>query len=153
MTEKWSTALRELWTRAWPWGVLVAVMLVLRFWFDLFVPREEWALRVLKQALIAVCLLAGSHATWRSGRIRTGVLIAFAAGTIGAALGVAGYGAILAIRHDPAVQASLYEGGDLQEGLAAALAMPWMGAVLGLVGAAVTRLLAKRRIAAGRGSA
>jgi hypothetical protein len=144
---------RELWDQIWIWALLVAVLLIVRFWFDLFVPRSAWTLRVLKQALVAVCLLAGSRATWRSGRIRTGVLVGFSAGAIGALFGLLGYAAIVALRHDPATQASLYEGGDLQEGLSAALAMPWMGAVLGLIGAAVIRLLAKRRIAAGRGSA
>jgi len=106
-------ALRRLWTDAWAWALLVAVLLIVRFWFDLFVPRSEWTLRVLKQALIAVCLLAGARPTWRTGQIRTGVLVAFAAGLIGALVGLAGYAAIVAIRHDPATQASLYEGGDL----------------------------------------
>src|SRR6185436_6646431 len=130
-----AAALRRVWTDAWPWALLLAVLLIVRFWFDLFVPRSDWTVRVLKQALFVVCLLAGSRATWRTGQIRTGVLAAFAAGAIGAVLGLAGYAAIVAVRHDPATQASLYEGGDLQEGLSAALAMPWMGAVLGLIGA------------------
>ena len=138
---KWTAALRGLWQQAWMWAMLVATLLIVRFWFDLFLSREEWVLRVMKQALIAVFVLAGAHATWRSGQIRTGVLIGFAAGTIGAVFGLAGYGAILAVRHDPATQAALFEGGDLQEGLSAALAMPWFGAVLGLIGAAICKLL------------
>ena len=133
--------LRRLWTDAWPWAFLVAVLLIVRFWFDLFVPRSDWTLRVLKQALIAVYLLAGSRATWRTGQIRTGVLIGFAAGTIGTVFGLIGYAVIVAIRHDPATLASLYEGGDLQEGLSAALAMPWMGAILGLIGATICYIL------------
>ena len=71
--------------------------------------------------LMATFAIAACWQTWRTGHVRTGVLVALAAAVIGGALSGAGALLFVAIWHDPSTLRAIQNSGGLDEALWACL--------------------------------
>jgi len=141
--DRWyvARALGFLWRAVWPWATLIAAILVARGLVDMLAPTHyvrgvvHPRSRVMGDALIAVWVSSGFVAAWRFGRIRSGVLVAFAAAVAGGALSVAGSVLSLAIWHDPQHLDAIAHSGGLDEMYGVPLILVPVGTWFGTLGA------------------
>jgi hypothetical protein len=123
---------------SWAWGALVGAALVIRYFFDTFVPPADYRLRaaILTYGVFAACFLTGSNAAWRGSSVRAGILISISAATIGALISIVGSGVMLALWHDPATLDAWRRSGGLDEAfIDVPLKIVAIGAILGSAGA------------------
>lgn len=137
-----------LWRVSWPWGALIGATLLVRDLVDLLAPIHYTPGivpprgRIMSDALFATWALAGFWNTWRSGHVRTGVLIAFTAEAIGGVLSIAGAAALLAMWHDPDTLWAWQNSGGLDEALwAVPLLLQIPATICGTAGAIVGKCL------------
>jgi hypothetical protein len=107
--------------QAWLWGALAAGILVTRFAVDIVAPIRYTPhvvpLRgaVTSWSLIATVVVGPAWQAWRTGHLRSGVLIALATAWIGGVLTCAGTLGCLAIWHDPAALRAIQGSGGIDE--------------------------------------
>jgi hypothetical protein len=133
--------------KAWTWGALVGAILVTRGLFDMFAPVRYTPgvvhprSAIMSWALIGTFAFASGWQAWRSGHLRSGVLVAFATAAFGGALGAAGTLACLAIWHDPETLEAVQSSGGLAEALwGVPLLLVPIGLITGIAGAMAGRL-------------
>lgn len=127
---------------AWTWGALVGAILVARYSFDTLSPVQYTPgiisprSAVMSYALMGTLALGAGWQALRSGHLRSGVLVAFAAASVGGVLSAAGTLACLAIWHDPETLRAIQGSGGLAEALwgVPLLLLP-IGFVTGTIGA------------------
>src|SRR3954471_24170411 len=86
--------------------------------------------------------LGAGWQAWRSGHLRSGVLVAFAAASLGGVLSAAGTLACLAIWHDPETLRAIQGSGGLAEALwGVPLLLIPIGLITGASGAIAGRLV------------
>ena len=123
---------------SWGWGAVLGGALVIRYVFDTLAPPTDYRIRatVLSYGIIAGCVLAGFTTAWRTRSIRAGVLTAFGAATLGAALSIVGTAVLLAIWHDGATLEAWRSSGGLDEAfIDVPLKVVALGVVFGAIGA------------------
>ena len=133
--------------KAWIWGVLVGAVLVTRYLFDTWSPVRYTPgivhprSAIMSYGLVATFALGSGWQAWRSGDLRSGVVVAFAAAVCGGALSAAGTLACLAIWHDPATLTAVRSSGGLAEALwGVPLLLVPIGLITGTTGAIAGRL-------------
>ena len=95
----------------------------------------------MSYALIATFALGSGWQAWRSGDLRSGVLVALATAVFGGALSAAGTVACLAIWHDPETLQAVQGSGGLAEALwGVPLLLVPIGLIAGATGAVAGRL-------------
>src|SRR5262245_37643365 len=130
-------------------AALVSSTLVVRYLFDTLAPVTytpgiiELRSRIMSWALILIFALAASRAQWRTGRVLSGVLVAFVSAVAGGIGSVAGTVAMLAAWHDPVTLQAWQASGGLGEALwgVPLLLLP-ISLIPGTTGALVSRVLA-----------
>jgi hypothetical protein len=133
--------------KVWIGGALVGAILVTRYLFDSLSPvhytRGVIHLRsaIMSDALMATFAFGSFWRAWRSGHIRSGVLVALAAAVLGGVLSSAGNLVCLAIWHDPVTMWAIQNSGGLDEALwfVPLLLIP-IGLITGTGGAIAGRL-------------
>jgi hypothetical protein len=137
-----------LWRACGPPGALVAAILNVRLLLDawapvvytrgLIHPRSA----VMSWMLMATFAIAACWQTWRTGHLRTGVLIALATAAVGGALSGAGALLFVAIWHDPSTLRAIQNSGGLDEAVwAVPLQLLPIGMVTGAAGALLGKVL------------
>jgi hypothetical protein len=126
---------------SWAWGAILGAALVIRYLLDTLVPPTNYKMRatVLTYTIMAICLLTGFSAAWRTRSMRAGVLTSFSAATMGALFSIVGTGLMLAVWHDSATLDAWRRSGGLDEAfidvplklIALGVAIGAFGAVLG----------------------
>ena len=137
-----------MWRTQVVWGLLVAVFIAGRFVLDTFAPPASYAQRSFftTWSSILLYLLAGAWGAWRTGRARTGTLVAVCAHAVGWSLSVAITGAVFlgVIRNDQKMLNLFQEtGGWGEQWLLPLMLLPFV-LVLGSLGGVCGRSLAKR---------
>jgi hypothetical protein len=137
-----------LWRMIWGWGAGVAAILVVRYLFDSLAPVHYTAgvihprSAIMSDTLIATFAVAAGWQAWRSGHVRSGMVVAFAAALFGGILSSAGVVACLAIWHDPATLSAVEGSGGFAEALwGVPLLLIPIGVVTGTTGAIAGRLM------------
>jgi hypothetical protein len=136
------------WRAAWVWGLLVAAFISGRFILDTFAPPASYYARSFftTWSSILLYLLTGFWAARRTGRLRTGILIAVAAHAIGWSVNAAMTAAIYVgvIRDQPAMLSLFREtGGWGEQWFLPLMLLPFV-LVLGSAGGAFGRFLSGR---------
>ena len=133
--------------RTWISGALVGAILVTRYLFDSLAPVQYTTGVVhprsafMSYALTITFVLSGAWQAWRSGRLPSGVLVAFVAAVLGGALSAAGTLVCLAIWHDPDTLRAIQGSGGLAEALwGVPLLLAPIGLLTGATGAVAGRL-------------
>jgi hypothetical protein len=133
----------------WMWSALVAAILVSRYLFDSLAPIQYTpgvvALRsaVMTWALIATFALGAAWHVWRTGHVRSGVLLALVTALIGGVLSSLGTAVCLAIWHDAETMRAIQGSGGLDETLwGVPLLLVPIGLVTGAAGAIAGKALA-----------
>ena len=131
------------------WGALIACILVARFAVDILAPIHYTphvvALRssVMSWALIATFALGAAWQAWRTGSLRSGLLLTLATAVIGGVLGSAGTLACVALWHDTEALRAIQGSGGFDEALwGVPLLLIPIGLISGAQGAVVGRLAA-----------
>jgi hypothetical protein len=127
-----------LWRASWTWGALIGATLIVRYVFDTLVPATDYVQRstIMSWTIMAVAAMAAFWNTWRTGHVRSGLLIAIAAGAIGGAISSGGSAVLLAIWHDPATIREWRNSGGFDEAFVVVpLIMIPVGATSGMAGA------------------
>jgi len=132
---------------AWMWGALVGAILVVRYLFDTLSPVQYTRgiinprSAVMSYTLMGTFALGAGWQALRSGHLRSGVLVALAAASLGGLLSAAGTLACLAIWHDPETLRAIQGSGGLAEALwgVPVLLLP-IGLVTGTTGAIAGRV-------------
>ena len=137
-----------VWRAPVVWGLLVAVFISGRFLLDTFAPPVSYAQRsfITTWTSVLLYLLAGAWGARRTGRARTGMLVAVSAHAIGWSMNAAVTAAIFVgvIRNDPAMLSLFRQtGGWGEQWLLPLMLLPFV-IVLGSFGGVCGRLLAKR---------
>jgi len=138
-----------LWRACWLPGVLAAAIMKVRLLFDVWAPVVYTRgivhprSAVMSWMLMATFAIAACWQTWRTGHLRTGVLVALAAAAIAGALGSAGALLIVGIWHDASTLRAIENSGGLDEALwgVPLLLLP-IALVTGAAGALMGKLLA-----------
>jgi hypothetical protein len=106
-----------LWRASWMWGFAIGAALIVRYLFDTLSPVTNFVERstILTQAIATIFGAAAFWNTWRTDRVRTGILVAFVAAVIGGVVSSVGSGVLLAIWHDPATLRAWQNSGGLDE--------------------------------------
>ena len=133
--------------RAWMWGALVGAILVVRYLIDSLDPVRYTPgvvhprSAIMSYALMATFASASAWWTWRTGHLRSGVLVALATAVCGGALSAGGTLACLAIWHDAETLRAVQGSGGLAEALWGVpfLLVP-IGLITGTMGAIAGRL-------------
>ena len=133
--------------RAWMWGALVGAILVARYLIDSLDPVRYTPgvvhprSAIMSYALMATFASASAWWTWRTGHLRSGVLVALATAVCGGALSAGGTLACLAIWHDAETLRAVQGSGGLAEALWGVpfLLVP-IGLITGTMGAIAGRL-------------
>jgi hypothetical protein len=131
---------------SWAWGAILGAALVIRYVLDTLVPPTNYTMRatVLTYTIMAICLLTGFSATWRTRSIRAGVLTSFSAATMGALFSIVGTGLMLAVWHDPATLDAWRRSGGLDEAfIDVPLKLIALGVVIGALGAVLGKGVAR----------
>jgi hypothetical protein len=137
-----------LWRASWQWGALVGATLIVRYMFDTLVPVTNYVQRskFMSWTIIAIFMACACRNAWRTGRFRTGLLAAIAAGVIGGVMSSLGSGVLLAIWHDPATMREWRNSGGLDEAfIGVPLIMVVVSAISGIQGALVGKALSWTR--------
>jgi hypothetical protein len=130
------------------WGALIAGQLFIRQWFDTFDPPAPTGYgprsAVTTFAAIGTFVLIGAMEAARTGRLRTGPIVAVLAGLFGHVLGILGtavlYFAIIA--KDATRLATFDMTGGWGETIGFTFVAPLAGALLAFTGASVVRAFA-----------
>ena len=129
------------------WGAVVGAILVTRYLFDTLAPVQYTPgvihprSAIMSYALMATFALGSGWQAWRSGHLRSGVLVALATAVFGGALSAAGIVACLAIWHDPETLRAVEGSGGLAEALwGVPLLLVPIGFITGATGAVAGRL-------------
>lgn len=131
---------------SWTWGAILGAALVIRYLLDTRVPPTDYKMRatVLTYTIMAVCLLTGFVATWRTRSMRAGVMTSLSAATIGALFSIVGTGLMLAVWHDPATLDAWRRSGGLDEAfIDVPLKLIALGVAIGALGAVVGKGVAR----------
>jgi hypothetical protein len=131
----------------WLWGALVGATLVIRFLLDALAPVTYTPgvlhprSAIMSDILMATFAMGACWYTWRSGHLRSGVLVALAAAAIGGLLSSAGSALIVGIWHDPQTLRAIQGSGGLDEALwgVPILLLP-IGLVCGTAGALLGKI-------------
>jgi hypothetical protein len=122
-------------------------ILVTRYLFDSLAPVRYTPGVVhprsatMSYALMGTFALGSGWQAWRSGRLRSGVLVALATAVFGGALSAAGTVACLAIWHDPETLEAVRSSGGFAEALwGVPLLLVPIGLIAGATGAIAGRL-------------
>ena len=133
--------------KTWMWGALVGAILVTRYLFDTLAPVQYTPgvihprSAIMSYALTGTFALCSAWQAWRSGYLRSGVLVALATAAFGGALSAAGTVACLAIWHDPETLRAVQGSGGLNEALwGVPLLLVPIGLITGATGAIAGRL-------------
>jgi hypothetical protein len=133
--------------KAWMWGALVGAILITRYLLDTLAPVRYTAgvvhprSAIMSYSLMATFALCAGWQAWRSGHLRSGVLVALATAVFGGALSAAGTVACLAIWHDPETLQAVQGSGGLAEALwGVPLLLVPIGIITGATGALAGRL-------------
>jgi hypothetical protein len=133
--------------KAWMWGALVGAILITRYLFDTLAPVRYTAgvvhprSAIMSYSLMATLGLCAGWQAWRSGHLRSGVLVALTTAVFGGALSAAGTVACLAIWHDPETLQAVQGSGGLAEALwGVPLLLVPIGIITGATGALAGRL-------------
>jgi hypothetical protein len=133
--------------KTWFWGALVGAILVTRYLFDTLAPVRYTPgvvhprSAIMSYALMATFALGSGWQAWRSGRLGSGLLMAFATAALGGALSAAGTVGCLAIWHDPDTLRAVRSSGGLAEALwGVPLLLVPIGLITGATGAIAGRL-------------
>jgi hypothetical protein len=133
----------------WMWGALIAAILVTRLLFDSLAPIPYTPgvvpprSAIMSWALIATFALGAAWHAWRTGHLRSGLLLALVTAVTGGVLSSAGALVCIAIWHDPETMRAIQNSGGLDEALwAVPLLLIPIGLVTGTVGAVVGKALA-----------
>jgi hypothetical protein len=133
--------------KVWMGGALVGAILVTRYLFDSLSPVHYTPgvihprSAIMSDALMATFAFGAFWRAWRSGHIRSGVLVALSMGVLGGVLSSAGSLACLTIWHDPATMWAIQNSGGLDEALwGVPLLLIPIGLVTGTTGAIAGRL-------------
>ena len=122
---------------SWAWGLIAIAILA--------IPRlvEIAALRsVMPYALVATYALAAFWNTWRSGHLRSGMIVGFVAAASSGMLSSARATIMLAIWHDPQTMQTIRNTGGLNELLwGIPLELILIGAICGTAGAVLAKTL------------
>jgi len=106
-----------LWRASGTWGALIGATLIVGYLFDTLVPVTDYLQRstIMSWTLMIVVARAAFWKTWRTGHLRSGLLIAMAAGAIGGAISSGGSAVLIAIWHDPATIREWQNSGGFDE--------------------------------------
>ena len=133
--------------KTWIWGALVGGILVTRHLFDSLAPVRYTPgiihprSTIMSYALMATFAVASGWQAWRSGQLRSGLLVALATAALGGALSAAGTVACLAVWHDPETMRAVQGSGGLSEALwGVPLLLVPIGLIAGAMGAIAGRL-------------
>jgi len=137
-----------VWRAPVVWGLLVAGFISGRFLLDTFAPPASYAQRSFftTWSSILLYLLAGAWGARRTGRARTGTLVAVSAHAIGWSVNAAITAAVFVgvIRDDPEMLSVFQQTGDWgEQWLLPLMLLPFV-IVLGSLGGVCGRTLAKR---------
>ena len=137
-----------VWRAPVVWGLLVAGFISGRFLLDTFAPPASYAQRSFftTWSSIVLYLLAGAWGARRTGRARTGTLVAVSAHAIGWSVNAAITAAVFVgvIRDDPEMLSVFQQTGDWgEQWLLPLMLLPFV-IVLGSLGGVCGRTLAKR---------
>ncbi len=134
---------------AWMWGALVAAILVTRDLLDMLLPIHYTPgvaaprSTIMSWGLIATFVCGAAWHAWRTGHLRSGLLVAMTTAAIGGVLASAGTVVCLAIWHDPATMRAIQDSGGLDEALwGVPLLLIPIGFIAGAQGALVGKLAA-----------
>jgi hypothetical protein len=133
--------------KAWIWGALIGAILVTRYLLDSLAPVRytpgvvHLRSATMSYALMGTFALASAWQAWRSGHLRSGVLVALATAAFGGALSATGTVVCLAIWHDPETLEAVRSSGGLAEALwGVPLLLVPIGLITGVAGAIAGRL-------------
>lgn len=130
-----------LWRTAWPWAALIAAALTIRGAIDMLAPSPYTRgvvhprSMITSNMLFATWLVCGAWSAWRCGRLRSGIVVVFAASALGALLSMAGSLLLLAVWHDPETMAAINGSGGVDEMWGIPLMLIPIGTICGTVGA------------------
>jgi hypothetical protein len=134
-----------LWRAAWPWSVLLAGELFVRLLFDTFAPPAPNGYgprsALTTYAAIGTFVLIGAVAARRTGRLRSGPIVAVVAGLVGHALGIAMTALLYftVIARDATKLTTFDMTGGWDETLGFSVVLPVIGALLAFAGALMSR--------------
>ena len=133
--------------KAWLWGALVGAILVARYLVDSLDPVRYTPgvvhprSAIMSYALMATFAWASAWQTWRTGHLRSGMLVAVATAACGGVLSAAGTVACLAVWHDAETLRAVQGSGGLAEALwGVPLLLVPIGLITGTIGAMAGRL-------------
>ena len=130
-------------------SALIAATLIVRNVFDTFAPVRytpgviHIRSRIMSQTLVLIFVLAAARGVWRTGRIRSGLAVAFVSAVLGGMLSSVGAALMLAMWHDPATLRAWEMSGGIGEALwAVPLLLVPISIVTGTAGALLGRVVA-----------
>jgi hypothetical protein len=136
------------WRTASLWGLLLAAFMTGRFLLDTFAPPANWGPRssVTTWSVILLYLIAGAWAARRTGRARTGAVVAIGTHLISCLVGAPIHIAVFlaVIQRQPKMLNLFYQTGGWGEEWALPVMLLPVVFVLGLVGGAFGKSLAGR---------
>jgi hypothetical protein len=132
----------------WAWAAIVGAILLTRYLFDSLVPAQYTPgvihprSAMMSYSLMATFALGSGWQAWRSGHVRSGMVVALAAALFGGALSALGTLACLAVWHDPETLRAVQGSGGFAETLwgVPPLLIP-IGLTTGSTGAIAARLV------------
>jgi hypothetical protein len=144
-----------LWRMAGPIGALVAAQVLARDLLDTFAPPADYHLRsaLSTYGAVATYLIAGLYGGYRTGRARTGTLVAAVSHAFGQAVSIAVFAVIffVLVRKQPSMLIEFERTGGWGEGLGLPVVLfPFvviLGTVGGVVGKHLGRMPRRRRVA------
>jgi hypothetical protein len=139
-----------LWRAASPWAALIAATLTIRGAVDMFLPSHYTAgvvhprSMIMTNTLLATWVGCGAWNAWRSGRLRSGIFVTFAAASLGALFSTAASLMLLALWHGPQTMAAINGSGGVDEMWGIPLMLIPIGTIWGTVGALAGKGVAVR---------
>lgn len=131
----------------WIWGGVIGAILITRYLLDTLAPVSYTPgvihprSAIMTYALMATFVGASGWRVWKSGHLRSGILVAFTAAALGGALSAVGTITALAVWHDPETMQAVRGSGGLAEALwGVPLLLVPIGCVTGAAGAIAGRL-------------
>ena len=137
-----------VWRGTGLWAILFGTAFVARTALAWLAPPETFELRsTVSTALgVAILLVAGARAAWRSGSFLTGSVAGFIIAAFGATISIGGAAGLLVLWHNPATMSAIRQSGGLDEVFLLPLLLMLPGVVVGTVGGIVGAAM-KRAVA------